>query len=124
MQSVPDAGGLPVPKTATAAYAAAAAHLARLQVPAQARLQDEQDSREHRTIIERLRSRVARTASFGRGQQRCDELPQLVIKYRFGHILFVTETMMRLMGWSLPPAQRVYAAGNFLGGSLPCKTSR
>jgi len=97
VQSVPGVGGLSVPQTAPAAHAVAAAYLARQQIPAQACLLDERDAREHRTIIERFASRIARTARFGRGQRRLDESPQLIIKYRFGHILFVTETLMRLV---------------------------
>ncbi len=99
MQSVPDAGSLPVPQTAPATHAAAAAHFARQQVPAQTRLQDEQDAREQRTIIERLAPWITASPWFGRGQQRLDECPKFVVEYGFSHVLFVVETMKRLTGF-------------------------
>jgi hypothetical protein len=96
MQSAPDASNLPVPQTAPATHAAAAAHLARQQVPAQAGLQDEQDAREQRTIIERLAPWITASPWFGRGQQRFDECPKFVVEYGFSHVLFVVETTKRL----------------------------
>ena len=96
VQPVPDAGGRPVSQTAPAAHAAAAAHLAWPQVPAQARVQDEQDAGEHGPVIQRFASRMPRTAGFGWRQQWLNECPQLIIEYRLSHMLFVTETMMRL----------------------------
>ena len=99
MQSVPDAGRLPVPQTAPATHAAAAAHLAWQHVPAQACLQDEQDAREQRTIIERLAPRITASPWFGRGKQRFDECPKFVVEYGFSHVLFVVETMKRLTGF-------------------------
>ena len=80
MQPAPDVGGRRVAQTAPAAYAAA--HLARQQVPAQARRQDEQDASEHCPVIEWLASGVARPAWFGQGQQGFNECPQLTIEYR------------------------------------------
>jgi hypothetical protein len=67
MQSASDASNLPVPQTAPAIRAAASAHLARQQVPAQACLQDEQDAREERTIIKRPASWITASPWFGRG---------------------------------------------------------
>ena len=99
VQSVPDAGSLPVPQTTPATHAAAAAHLARQQVPAQARLQDEQDAREQRTLIKRLAPWITASSRFGRRQQRFDERPKFVVEYGFSHVLFIVETMERLTGF-------------------------
>ena len=73
MQLVPDTGFLPVTQAAPTTYAAAAAHLARKQVPTQARLQDEEDAREHCTIVEGLAPWVTVAPLFRRGQQWFDE---------------------------------------------------
>lgn len=67
------AGSLPFPQATLATNAAPAAHLAWRQVLAQARLQDEQDAREQRAIIERLAPRITASPWFWRGQQRFGE---------------------------------------------------
>jgi hypothetical protein len=77
-----------------ATHAAAAAHLARQWVPTQARLQDEENARKHRTIVERLAPRITNSPWLRRRQQRFDECRK-VVEYQLGHILFVVETMKK-----------------------------
>ena len=62
-----------------------------------ARAYDEENAREHCTIVERLAPWVTVAPQFRRGQQRFDECPKVVVEYRLGHVLFVVETMKRLI---------------------------
>lgn len=46
--------------------------------------------------IQWLTPRIPRTERFGWEQQGFNECPQLIVQYRFGPVLFVTETIMSL----------------------------
>ncbi len=79
----PDTGPMPEAQVVPAGRAAAAAEFGGQVVPGAARLEDEEDAREDRAVIQRLAAREAEPA-WGRGrQQRLEPLPQRIADQGF-----------------------------------------
>src|SRR5262245_18670137 len=85
MEAMPDACAIPVLKPAATATAGATAHLARQVVPADARLQDEEDAGQGLAVGQRLAAGIAVAAWLGRWEQGLDPLPEGVGQQWRGH---------------------------------------
>ena len=99
MEAIPHAGFVPVAEPSPARHAADA-HLGRDVLPRDAGLEYEDDAGERLAVIGRLAPGVSKPPRLGRRQQRSDNLPELVIHKRLGHVRTSNTEFSRPMGFA------------------------